>query len=71
MPNKRSKRRPLSTRWLVVGAVAAVVLVGVLVGASLAATPPPSTPTALNACGTPVCGQSNAPVTIEIYSDFQ
>jgi hypothetical protein len=58
-------------------AIVVVVLVGVLVVASVtsasraaqvSATPVAS---ALGQCGSPECGQANAPVTIEIYSDFQ
>ncbi len=59
--------------WLIGGiAVVAVVVVGLLVWANQgAATGKPPTLTALTECGQATCGQANAPVTVEEYSDFQ
>jgi hypothetical protein len=53
-------------------------MAGALIAASLTSARSSSTlasgtviPSALGQCGGLTCGQANAPVTIEIYSDFQ
>ena len=79
MSMKRSKRsRRMDRRWIVVGVVAVVSLVVVLIAAnwvlapqSMASSAEPVPASALSECGGPSCGQADAPVTIEIYSDFQ
>jgi protein-disulfide isomerase len=78
MSKKRIKTRRVDKKWVIAGVIAVVVLTGALIVANVTfATPSTSkapVPTALSAmseCGSPVCGQANAPVTIEIYSDFQ
>ncbi len=80
-PKRRIKQQKQDSRWLIYGGIAVVVLVGILVASSLisaakpspAAAPASSTTTAssLDQCGKPDCGQPNAPVTIDIYADFQ
>jgi hypothetical protein len=74
MKRKRTRVRRLNARWILGGAAAALVLAGGLIVASLTPAKPafvPMTSSALSSCGGPECGQPNAPVTIEIYSDFQ
>lgn len=78
MSKKRKSAQRKNTRWLVGGAVAVIVLAGALVVSSLVSaaarpTPAPSAaaPSALDKCGGADCGQANAPVTIEVYADFQ
>jgi hypothetical protein len=74
MKKKRTRARRLNTAWILGSAVAAIVLAVGLIVASLASAKPalaPMTSSALNSCGGPECGQPNAPVTLEIYSDFQ
>jgi protein-disulfide isomerase len=78
MSKKRTKIRRVDKRWVIAGVIAVVVLAGVLIIANVTfATPSASkvpataAPSAMDECGSPVCGQANAPVTIEIYSDFQ
>jgi hypothetical protein len=73
MKQRRTRSQHKNTRWIVgVGAVAILIVAG-LIAASLTLNRP--TPVAsssvLSQCGTPACGQANAPVTIEVYSDFQ
>jgi protein-disulfide isomerase len=75
---KRTKRRRVNSRWVVGGVLAVVVLTGILIATSVtfatSSTPRALTttaPSAMSECGNPVCGQTNAPVTIEVYSDFQ
>ena len=77
MSKKRSRRaRTASRTWLLgVIAVAVLVVVGVIVlnyspaAPGVSAAPPPAAP--LDGCGSQTCGQPNAPVTIDIYADFQ
>ncbi len=69
MRKKRTTTRPRDTRWIIGGAAAAVLVVGVLIWINLTYAAPSSN--ALGKCGGPECGQANAPVTIEEYSDFQ
>jgi protein-disulfide isomerase len=78
MSKKRTKTHRANKRWVIAGVVAVVILASVLIVTSVtfatSATPKASTTNALSAmseCGSSVCGQVNAPVTIEIYSDFQ
>jgi protein-disulfide isomerase len=78
MSKKRVKRRRVDPRWVAGGFVAMVILAGVLIvtSATSATSPTPkavatAATSAMGECGGPVCGQANAPVTIEIYSDFQ
>ncbi len=74
MKKKSMRKRTRNNRawiWIVTGLVAAVVVVAALILANqTTATPQPAT-TALTECGKPTCGQANAPVTVEEYSDFQ
>jgi hypothetical protein len=73
MRKRHTRSRRVNTRWIIGIAVTAVCAAGILVALSLGSTPPPSAAlsSALSQCGSPACGQANAPVTIEIYSDFQ
>ncbi len=66
---RRAQRRSNFTIWIIVGAIGAVLLVALLVWANQPPGPPPAA--ALDKCGHPECGQANAPVTVEEYSDFQ
>ncbi len=70
---RRNKRRRANNRvWIVVGIIAAALIVIALVLANqpntVAALP---AKTALTECGKPECGPANAPVTVDEYSDFQ
>jgi protein-disulfide isomerase len=81
MTNKRgrSRRRKNNGMVIVWAAVGAVALIAVLVvilnsrttaaGTQISFDPPP--PAALDKCGTATCGDANAPVTIDLYADFQ
>lgn len=73
MTKRRTRSRGVNTRWVIGIAIAAICVAGILVALSLRATPAPSAAlsSALSQCGSPACGQANAPITIEIYSDFQ
>ncbi len=73
MTRKRARpRRRNYTPWIILGVmIAAVVIVGVLVSVNQNAQATPPVAGQLDKCGKPECGQANAPVTIEIYSDFQ
>ena len=76
MQKKRVKVHRKSTRWITAIIVAAIAVATVLVMTSLTSARSPaititSLPSALSECGSTTCGQANAPVTIEIYSDFQ
>jgi len=67
LPKKRQQRaNPL---WIVGLVVVAVALVAIIAYANRPI--PATTAEALGFCGQAECGQANAPVTIEIYSDFQ
>jgi len=75
---KRAKRRQnVTLLWVIGGVVAAaaiaVALVSVNASASTtaASVATPSPPAPLDACGAATCGQANAPVTIDVYADFQ
>ncbi len=70
---KRTRVKRTNTGWLVGSALAAVLIVTalILINAS-SATPSSAAPAnALGQCGQPTCGSAKAPVTIEIYGDFQ
>lgn len=82
MPNKglrvsTRRRRQNSTRLWIIGGVVALVIVAVVAlvisnsgsAAGPIAGPPPAA--ALDKCGSATCGQNNAPVTLDLYSDFQ
>ncbi len=76
MQKKQVKVHRKNTRWITAIVVLAVAMAAVLVMTSLTSAGSPTTtvtsaPSALSECGGPTCGQANAPVTIEIYSDFQ
>ncbi len=66
---RRAREQRSSTPIIVVGILAAVVLVGILVFINLnASTAPTAAPQVASG---KIWGQANAPVTIDIYSDFQ
>ena len=76
MQKRRAIARRKSTEWIRTIAVVAIAIAIVLVVVSLtsAAKSPVTVTTAssaLSECGTPTCGQATAPVTIDIYADFQ
>lgn len=73
MKQRRTRAQHKNISWIIGVGVAAILIVAGLVVASLTLNRPTSvvSSSVLNQCGTPVCGQANAPVTIEIYSDFQ
>jgi protein-disulfide isomerase len=76
MQKKRATARRKNTGWIRTIAVVATAIAIVLVVVSLtsAAKSPVTVTTAssaLSECSTPTCGQANAPVTIDIYADFQ
>jgi hypothetical protein len=80
MPKRHVRRRRDANmrRIVVLGAIVALLMAGALIAASLTSARSSSTlasgtviPSALGQCGGLTCGQANAPVTIEIYSDFQ
>jgi protein-disulfide isomerase len=77
MQKKRAAARHHHNKgWIRTIAVVAIAIAIVLVVVSLtsAAKSPVTVTTAssaLSECGTPTCGQANAPVTIDIYADFQ
>ena len=74
MRKRRKRAQRVNQRWIIGGLVAAIVVVAGLIAASLTFAKSPSTPAAtfyLSECGGLECGQADAPVTIEIYSDFQ
>ncbi len=64
----RSRQKYLP--WIIGGFVAAIIIVGALVIANQSPVPAP-TNSVLAQCGQPSCGQANAPVTVDEYSDFQ
>jgi protein-disulfide isomerase len=80
MANKRGRaRRRKNSSNLIIWAfvVAVVAIVGLVVvinntnaaGAQISADPPAAA--LLDKCGTATCGSANAPVTIDLYADFQ
>jgi protein-disulfide isomerase len=76
MQKRRASARRKGTKWIRTIAVVAIAIAIVLVVVSLtsAAKSPVTITTAssaLSECGSPTCGQANAPVTIDIYADFQ
>lgn len=73
MKKRRRGAQPKKMRWIVgVGMAAILVVAGLIAGSLMLNRPSAATSSSvLSQCGTPVCGQANAPVTIEIYSDFQ
>jgi protein-disulfide isomerase len=76
MQKRRASARRKGTGWIRTIAVVAIAIAIVLVVVSLtsAAKSPVTITTAssaLSECGSPTCGQANAPVTIDIYADFQ
>jgi hypothetical protein len=77
MSKKQTRVRRVNARWAIWTAIAVIVLAGALIAASVISAshstkvPPTTVASALSWCGGPECGQANAPVTIEIYSDFQ
>jgi len=77
MSKKRTRVRRVNARWAIEVAIAVIVLAGVLVAVSVTSAShsvqvaPTTVASALGWCSSPECGQANAPVTIEIYSDFQ
>jgi hypothetical protein len=66
--NRQRRHKSDNRKWLIGGAVAAILIVGLLLLINLNSGTPPNT---LASCGSPTCGPANAPVTIEEYSDFQ
>jgi protein-disulfide isomerase len=76
MQKRRASAQRKGTKWIRTIAVVAIAIAIVLVVVSLtsAAKSPVTITTAssvLSECGSPTCGQANAPVTIDIYADFQ
>ncbi len=70
--SQRSRARSNNRLWIIGGLVVlAVVVVGGLIWANQSPPATPVTGTALTSCGKPSCGQANAPVTVDEYSDFQ
>jgi protein-disulfide isomerase len=75
----RPKRRKSTNNLIVWGGVAAVVVIALLIifvnsrlnsaGAQISFEPPAAA--ALDNCGSATCGDANAPVTIDLYADFQ
>jgi protein-disulfide isomerase len=74
MRKRRKRAQRANPRWIIRGLVAAIVVAVGLIAASLtfakSATTAAAT-SALDECGGLECGQANAPVTIEVYADFQ
>jgi len=74
MRKKRRRAQRVNPRWVIGGIVAVIVVVVGLIAASLTSAKSATTAiasSALNECGGLECGQANAPVTIEVYADFQ
>ncbi len=65
---RRTQRRSNTWIWIVGGGIVALLLVALLIWAN---QPAPVVSASLDKCGHPECGQANAPVTVEEYSDFQ
>ncbi len=64
------RSRPNYLPWIIGGLVAAIIIVVALVIANQSPVPAP-TNSVLAQCGQASCGQANAPVTVDEYSDFQ
>jgi len=74
MRKRRTRVNRVNPRWIIGGIVAVIVVAVGLIAASLTSATSATnaiTPSALNECGGLECGQANAPVTIEVYADFQ
>jgi len=74
MRKRRRRAQRVNPRWILGGLVAVVVVAVGLIAVSLTSAKSAATATAssaLNECGGLACGQANAPVTIEVYADFQ
>jgi protein-disulfide isomerase len=82
MPTKRTRRQQKSSSntW-VIGGIVLVAIVAVIIivigsnsvasgGAAVGSFSPPAA-APLDKCVAAACGQENAPVTIDVYSDFQ
>jgi protein-disulfide isomerase len=74
----RTRRRKNNSNliiWALIGGIAVVAVLIIVInnsnaaGAKVAANPPAAAP--LDKCGTATCGDANAPVTIDVYADFQ
>ena len=66
---RRAQQRARNQMWLIGGALAAVLLVAILFGANQTVASRPPT-TAIASSGK-VWGNPKAPVTINLYGDFQ
>ncbi len=80
MARRRAKRRQRRSNlvWMVGGilALALVVAVVLLTNGTNASSAPlavasPAPPAPLDKCGSPTCGSETAPVTLDVYADFQ
>jgi protein-disulfide isomerase len=80
MASKRGKRaqRKNNSVWVIVGiAIVAVLAVGLVVfygtnnTSSAQVSSAPVAPAPLDKCGSATCGNANAPVTLDVYADFQ
>jgi hypothetical protein len=71
MRKRRNRILRVKNTWII--GIVAICVAGILVVVSLTSARVPSSTSysALDKCGNPVCGSVNAPVTVEIYSDFQ
>jgi protein-disulfide isomerase len=79
MTGKRAKRRQRKSNvvWMVGGVLIILVVVAVVIwtngtnasSAPVVASPPP--PAALDKCGSATCGSATAPVTLDVFADFQ
>ncbi len=74
----RSRRRRNNSNLIIGALVVIVVAIVVLVivnnntnAAGAAFSPNPPAPAPLDNCGTATCGNANAPVTVDVYADFQ
>lgn len=75
----RTRRRKNNSKvivWALIAGVVAIVALIIIVNsgrnaAGLQISPNPPAPAALDKCGTATCGDANAPVTIDLYADFQ
>jgi protein-disulfide isomerase len=71
----KSKTARRNRTWIVVSIIAILFVAALIVINDLTLAAPPqsatSLPSTLDQCGKPECGQPNAPVTIDLYADFQ